>query len=203
MNNEPQSASATATKFNGYGSITKIKPFLKVGRIVVTVLLVLVIITMAISTYTSFVSTSGDGVPGIMGLNMLEITTDSMTPVLVPGDLVLETVVKDPGQLRKGDIITYWTVIDGQRVLNTHTIYEIYDGGGSLLFATKGENNSAVDPITVHESEIVGKYLCSIPALGMILGFFQTSTGFFILAVLLVLLIFLAFCFRRVYKALK
>ena len=84
--------------------------------------------------------------------------------VLMPGDLIFDTAVNDPDTLQKGDIITYWTIINGERVLNTHTIHEIYDGGGYLIFATKGDNNTAADPLTVHESEIVSQYAFRVPA---------------------------------------
>jgi signal peptidase len=62
-----------------------------------------------------------------------------MYPTLEPGDLVIATEA-NPEELRVDDIITYWTVINGERVLNTHRITDIYDGGTHLIFATKGVN---------------------------------------------------------------
>lgn len=81
-----------------------------------------------------------------------------MSPTLKAGDSIIVEPV-DPSTLRSGDIIAYWTIINGERVLNTHRIVEIYDGGGFLIFATKGDNNNAMDALTVHESEIVGIYV--------------------------------------------
>lgn len=163
----------------------------KVLNTVVNVVLVLAIVLAAMSTYVSFVSTSGNGVPSIFGIRMFSIQTDSMYPVLMPGDLIFDTAVKDPDTLEKGDIITYWTIINGERVLNTHTIHEIYDGGGYRIFATKGENNTAADALTVHESEIVGKYSFRVSGLGKVFDYLQTSTGFLIVVVLPVFLFFL------------
>ena len=163
----------------------------KILNTVVNVVLVLAIVLAAMSTYVSFVSTSGNGVPSIFGIRMFSIQTDSMYPVLMPGDLIFDTAVKDPDTLEKGDIITYWTIINGERVLNTHTIHEIYDGGGYRIFATKGENNTAADALTVHESEIVGKYSFRVSGLGKVFDYLQTSTGFLIVVVLPVFLFFL------------
>jgi signal peptidase len=82
-------------------------------------------------------------------------------------------------------------VINGERVLNTHRIHEIYDGGGYLIFATKGDNNTIADPLTVHESEIVGKYALRVGGLGKVFDYLQTSTGFLIVIVIPVFLFFL------------
>ena len=158
---------------------------------VVNALLVVAIALAALCTYTSFVATSGNGVPSVLGIRIFSIQTESMYPTLLPGDLIFDVGVKEPGDLRSGDIITYWTVINGERVLNTHRIHEVYDGGGYLIFATKGDNNTIADPLTVHESEIVGKYSFRISGLGKIFDYLQTSTGFLIVIVIPVFLFFL------------
>ena len=158
---------------------------------VVNVLLVLAIALAAMCTYVSYVSTSGNGVPSLFGIRMFSIQTESMYPTLLPGDLIFDKGVKDPAELRKGDIITYWTVINGERVLNTHRIHEIYDGGGYLIFETKGDNNTTADPLTVHESEIVGQYKLKVPGVGKVFDYLQTSTGFLIVVVIPVFLFFL------------
>ena len=127
-----------------------------------------------------------------MIFSVAEIIADlSRHFTLLPGDLIFDTGVKDTGELRNGDIITYWTVINGERVLNTHRIHEVYDGGGYLIFATKGDNNTIADPLTVHESEIVGKYAFRVPGIGKVFDYLQTSTGFLIVVVVPVFLFFL------------
>ena len=163
----------------------------KTINIVVNVLLVVAIILAAVCTYVSFVSTSGNGVPSILGVRPFTVQTDSMYPILKPGDLIIDVAVKDPRELRVGDIITYWTIIEGNRVLNTHKIAGIYDGGNYLIFETMGEKINQTDILTVHESEIVGLYKFRIPGVGKVLDYLQTSTGFMIVIVLPVLLFFI------------
>lgn len=158
---------------------------------VINVVLIIAIVVAVIATYVSFVSTSGNGVPNIFGLRLLSIQTDSMYPTLLPGDLIVDTAVKDTSELRPNDVITYWTVINGERVLNTHRIVNIYDGGGYLIFETKGDNNTASDPLTVHESEIVGIYKLRIPGVGKVFDYLQTSMGFLIVVVIPVFIFFL------------
>lgn len=159
--------------------------------VIINVMLVVAIIVAAICTYASYVSTSGNGVPSIMGIRILSVQTESMYPVLEPGDLIFSTAVEDSSELVIGDIITYWTVIDGERVLNTHRITGIYDGGGYLIFATKGDNNTLEDALTVHESEVVGKYAGKLSGVGKVFDYLQTSTGFLLVVVLPVFLFFI------------
>ena len=164
----------------------------RVANTIINIVLVIAIILAAVCTYTSYVSTSGNGVPSIFGLRIMSIQTESMYPTMKPGDLIFDTAVKDTSELQVGDIITYWTVIDGERVLNTHRITEIYDGGGYLIFQTKGDNNTIEDSLTVHESEIVGQYNgMKIAGLGKLFDYLQTSTGFLIVVVIPVAIFFL------------
>lgn len=158
---------------------------------VINVILVVAIILAAICTYISFVNTSGNGVPNILGLRLLSIQTDSMYPTLRSGDMIVDVGIKDPSELRPGDIITYWTVINGVRVLNTHRIENIYSGGDYLIFETKGDNNTSVDPLTVHESNLVGEYWFRIPSLGKVFDYLQTSTGFLLVVLIPVLIFFI------------
>lgn len=164
----------------------------RIANTVINVILVLAIIVAALCTYTSYVSTSGNGVPNVLGIRILSIQTESMYPTMKPGDMIFDTAVKDTTELKIGDVITYWTVIDGERVLNTHRISEIYDGGGYLIFETKGDNNTVADPLTVHESEIIGQWHgAKIGGVGKVFDYLQTSTGFLIVVVIPVAIFFL------------
>ncbi len=164
----------------------------KIANTILNVVLVIAIVIAAVCTYVSFVSTSGNGVPSILGVRIFSIQTESMYPVLSPGDLIFDVGVKDASTLKVDDIITYWTVIDGERVLNTHKIVEIYDGGNYRIFSTKGENNTIADPLTVHESEVVGKFSgVKINGLGKVFDYLQTSTGFLLVVVVPVAIYFL------------
>lgn len=159
---------------------------------VINVVLVIAIVVAVAATYVSFVSTSGNGVPNIFGLQLFSIQTDSMYPELKPGDLAIGTGVKDIAKIEKGDVITYWTIIDGKRVLNTHRVVEIYSGyENSRIFQTKGDNNTIEDPMTVHESEVIAKYKFRLPGIGKVFDYLQTSTGFLLVVVLPVFIFFI------------
>ncbi len=191
MNNNELEQSTPEVETNQQQPVEKKAKRTKTINRIINILLVVVIALAAVCTFVSFVSSTGHGVPNILGVQLLSIKTDSMYPELKAGDLAIDAPVKDPSTLRPGEIITYWTVIDGERVLNTHRIVNIFDGGDYLIFETKGDNNTSVDPLTVHESEIIGKYKFHIGGLGKAFDYLQTPTGFFLVVLLPVILFFI------------
>ena len=168
----------------------KTKKKSSVGSIIATVILILAIVVAVVCSYTAFVTKAGDGVPSLFGIRPFSVQTDSMKPFFEQGDLVIDEVV-DPASLKEGDVITFWTVINGYRVLNTHRIVSITDYGNYLYFETKGDANPISDTTGVHQNEIVGKYKTHIPKVGKFLDFLQTSKGFFICIVIPVALFFI------------
>jgi signal peptidase len=162
----------------------------KAVNIIVNVVLILAIVIGIFCSFTAFISKRGSGVPSFFGIRPFAIQTDSMAPFFFKGDLVIDKALTDPAELKVGDIITYWTVISGERVLNSHRITNIEDMGTYLYFTTKGDNNTIEDAIGVHQSEIVGKYLTKIPKMGSVIDFLQTGTGFLLVILVPVFLFF-------------
>ncbi len=163
----------------------------KVLNAVVSVLLILVLLFGIFCSYTAFASKKGSGVPDIFGLRIFSIQSDSMEDEFYEGDLIIDVAVKDPSKLEVNDVITFYTIIKGERVLNTHRITKIEDKGTYLAFTTQGDNSPEEDPMQVHQNEIVGKYCFAIPKLGSVIDFLQTSVGFLLVIVLPVALFFI------------
>lgn len=169
----------------------------KIINIVVNVLLIVAIVLAAFSTYISFVSTSGSGIPSIFGISFLSIQTDSMYPTLKPGDLIIDTTIKNNEEVEKlkvGDVITFWTNEQGQLILNTHRITAIYPESinNFTSFQTSGDKAGTADYNNVHASDVVGKWTgMRIPGLGKVVDYLQTSTGFFLLVIIPVLIFFI------------
>lgn len=171
--------------------LTKPKKTKKTINTVINVVLVVAIVFAAICTYISFVAADGKSVPSFLGIKILSVQTDSMKDTIMPGDLIIDAEIKDASELKIGDIITYWTIIEGKRVLNTHRIINIYDGGNFRIFETQGDNTTIADALTVHENEIEGKYVFRIPGVGKAVDYMQTPLGFFLVVVLPVLIFFI------------
>ena len=172
-------------------SVAKKSTAQRVISIVINVVLVIAIILAVLATYVSFTTTSGN-VPSVFGLRMYSVQTKSMEDTLMKGDLVISKAVKNPKDLKHKDIITYWTIIDGERVLNTHRIVGISEvSAGSLAFTTKGDNNTTADSQYVHQKDVVGKYAFRIAGVGKVFDYLQTSTGFLLVVVIPVLIFLL------------
>lgn len=171
----------------------------KIVGIVVNILLILAIVLAAVCTYISYQSKSGSGVANIFGIVPARVLSDSMEPTFYEDDLVFDKAIGknfDFTELRaksddyEGDIITFWTYIDGERVLNTHRITNIYDGDGHLIFETKGDNNTSTDYMNVHQNEVVGVYKFAWSGAGAVVGYLQEPVGFGLIILLPVFLFF-------------
>ena len=164
----------------------------KVVGIVINVILWLFVVFAALTTVVVFTGTSNNGVGNLFGYMPFAIQTQSMEPTIKAGDVVIGKEV-DFNTLKEGDIITYWTTVDEQKILNTHRITKVISNGkGSVpSFKTKGDNNQIEDEYTVAAADIVAKYNSKISGLGKAVDFLETQKGFFICIVLPLILFFL------------
>ena len=164
----------------------------KVVGIVINVILWSFVVFAALTTVVVFTGTSNNGVGNLFGYMPFSIQTQSMEPTIKAGDVVIGKEV-DFNTLKEGDIITYWTTVDEQKILNTHRITKVISNGkGSVpSFKTKGDNNQIEDEYTVAAADIVVKYNSKISGLGKAVDFLETQKGFFICIVLPLILFFL------------
>lgn len=134
-----------------------------------------------ICCYFAISSRQNQGIPAIGQYIPVSIKSESMKGIFDQGDLILVKKYEPSRKHEIGDIITYYTIIKGRRVLNTHQIHSIdYDEDGRRVYMTKGVNNLAVDEMIVKESDIIGTYQMRIPLAGRFITFLQTRFGFFI-----------------------
>lgn len=164
----------------------------KVVGIVINVILWLFVVFAALTTVVVFTGTNNNGVGNLFGYMPFSIQTQSMEPTIKAGDVVIGKEV-DFNTLKEGDIITYWTTVDEQKILNTHRITKVISNGkGSVpSFKTKGDNNQIEDEYTVAAADIVAKYNSKISGLGKAVDLLETQKGFFICIVLPLILFFL------------
>lgn len=192
----------------------KKKSIFKIIGTTLEVLVCLVMLIISIFTLTS--GTSEDKVSNTFGYSTFTVLSDSMKPVFKEGDLVYGKVLTsgEVKELKEGQIITFWTNINGYRVLNTHRIMDINerltgtsDSQGNplveLMFTTGGDNNLTssgeviVDSYQVSESEVVALYKGKIPVIGGVIKFMTDGNNylFFIILPLIALFLWNAYYF--------
>lgn len=164
-------------------------------HIAVNVILWVLIIIIAFFAIVTFSRKGSGNVMRVFGYTPMTVLSDSMAPVFHKDDLIL-VHQGDPGSYQVGDIISFWTVIDNQRVINTHRIVSIYNEGGIVQYTTRGDANSLDDQYLVTPADVIGSYVVSVPVLGSVLSFLSTGTGFLVVIVLPILAFFLYQLYR-------
>lgn len=165
------------------------KAIKRIGGILLDILIALVIILGIITTIISLTSNE-DGIPSVFGYSPFSIQTNSMSPTLKTGDLIIVKAI-DPSSLKVDDIISYYDTIDGENVIKTHRIVSIIDDS-TRLYTTRGDNNDVEDNYVLTEVDIIGKYQnIRIPLLGYIIDFFKSKWGFLLFIIIPLAIIFL------------
>ena len=164
----------------------------KAIKITVSVLAWIVLILALLVTILVFTADSNNGVSNLLGYMPLTVESDSMAPTFSSGDLIIDCEIDDVYKLQKDDVITFWTIIDGNKVKNTHRIIGVNSRNGSVSFVTKGDNNDVKDSIEVYPSDIIGKWTgVKIGGFGSVMSFLRTKTGFFVCIIIPIALFFL------------
>ena len=164
----------------------------KVLKVAVEVLVWVLLILAFLVTVTVLSSTKNEGVPRLLGYTPMNVKSDSMKPTFNKGDLIIVHKVDDLYDLKVDDVITFYTFVDGQRIINTHRIVKIEDKDNTRSFITRGDNNPVDDEIPVEATDIIGEWNgTSIGKIGAALDFVQTQNGFFICIIIPIAIIFL------------
>ena len=164
----------------------------KAVKITVNILAWIVLVFALLITLIVFSSEKNNGVSNIFGYMPLTVESDSMSPTFKKGDMILCKEIDDVNDLKKDDVITFWTIIDGKRVKNTHRIVEVKNEDGAVSFITRGDNNSKDDDVPAYSSDIIGKWTeVKISGFGKVLDFLKTKKGFFICIIIPLAVFFL------------
>lgn len=130
----------------------------KALKIVFNVIAWVVLIFALLITILVFSSDKNNGTASLLGYIPLTVESDSMKPTFKKGDLIISKGIDDINSLKKGDVITFWTLIDGKKVKNTHRIAEVLNDNGSVGFITRGDANNIDDTYTVYAGDIIGQW---------------------------------------------
>ncbi|MBO5557386.1 signal peptidase I [Ruminococcus sp.] len=163
-----------------------------VVKVIANVLVWIVLILALLITIIVFSSGRNNGVANLLGYIPMTVESDSMKPTFAKDDLIMCKEIDDVYSLQKGDVITFWTIIDGQKVKNTHRIVDITENDGSRSFVTRGDNNQIDDTIPVLPGDVIGKWTeFKIGGFGKVMNFLRTKKGFFICIVIPMAVFFL------------
>jgi signal peptidase len=164
----------------------------KVLKVIVNTLAWILLALALLVTVAVFSSERNNGIAKLFGYMPMSVQSDSMAPTFREGDMVIVKEIDDLYDLKEDDVITFYTLIEGKRVLNTHRIVAVNKTDTSVSFTTKGDNNSINDKVDVAVGDIVGKWTgVKLKGIGKVANFLKTSKGFFICIVIPMAIFFL------------
>lgn len=114
----------------------------------------------------------------MVGYRFYSVLTDSMTPVIKPGALVLSEVVNEDTELIPGDIITFEGEQLGRKFIFTHYLKKIeINEAGKEQYYTQGNTAEDYDQFTTYRDDIKGVYIMHIPYAGRVMAFIKSPFG--------------------------
>jgi len=156
-----------------------------IGTILCLVLLPILIINIMLIIRSA---TNPDKVPSVGHIFPLIVLTDSMFPEIESGDLIICRTA-EPEEIRVGDVIAFFDPAGSGSSVVTHRVTEVLEQDGSLAWRTKGDANNAEDRLPVPAKKLVGVYNRSIPGLGSVVLFMQSTAGLIVCVVCPILLL--------------
>jgi signal peptidase len=112
--------------------------------------------------------------PELFGYRFLAVQTDSMTPTINSGDLVIGQPPRTAA-IDTGTVITFRNNRDGHLV--THRVIRVEEKGSQLAYYTKGDANGLEDDFPVYLRDVVALYRVRIPFLGYLVTFARSWVG--------------------------
>ena len=113
------------------------------------------------------------------------IVSESMEPTINVYDVIVNTKVDKPDDIKPNDVITFtstWQVTYGMtithRVVGTKKLDD-----GSICYITRGDNNTQEDQACVKENNVIGVVKAVIPGLGRIQAFLSSSLGWLLIII--------------------
>jgi signal peptidase I len=150
---------------------------MKVLKIISRIASVLIVLALILSATLAISSQLSKGTPKFFGKTMMLVLSGSMEPAIKTGSAIFVEDVKDPKKLTKGDVITFRSPIQNEKII-THRIEEVTGTPDNLEFITKGDSNEVKDTMPIPQANILGKYSeITIPYLGYIASFLQSKKG--------------------------
>ncbi len=171
----------------------------KVLKIVLNVV-VYVVFALVLLVTILVISSGKKGYTSLFGTAFVAVESDSMDgnrdDSFQKGALLKVKILEGEEKLalKEGEIISFYDLIDGKRVINSHRIVAVWGEGENTVFRTQGDKEGApVDTTSRTLEDVIGKVTGSSNGVGNFFLFLRSSTGF-VICVLVPCLLLIAYC---------
>lgn len=138
--------------------------------------LILLVVIALVVPFAAF------AVPSLVGADRsYVVVSGSMEPEIGVGSIVFVSQV-DPATVREGDVITYRTTPTADTV-TTHRVAAVFEDDRGPFWFTKGDANEDLDALPVYAPQLVGEVTMTLPYVGYVVVFAQTTTGIMLLVI--------------------
>jgi signal peptidase len=127
--------------------------------------------------------------PLLFGHQLHSVVSDSMSPTINKGDIVITKMV-DPKEISSGDIILFEGKGNQHNTLLLHRVQDKQSNKDLIQFTTKGDSNQYSDFQTISTNKVKGLYVNHIPRIGWIIDFIR-DYQFYIITLLVVFFLFI------------
>ena len=158
----------------------------RVIKAIVNVLCWIFVAVIVLTLALSLISRLNGETPSIFGYSILRVSSGSMEPELMIGDVILSKNISDPENIKVDEVVTYEGEGELSGLLVTHKVIKApYADGGITKIQTQGVANDLPDqPISV--DRVCGVMVCKIPVLDVVYSVFLSHWGLLIVICLLV-----------------
>lgn len=147
------------------------------------------VVVLVLTLVLFFTSRINGSTPSVFGYSIFRVSSGSMEPELMVGDIILDKTVDNPEDLKVGDVITFKSNDYGDMLVTHKIIKAPYEENGKLMLQTKGIANEIEDkPISV--DNVKGIMICKVDYLDTVYNIFLSPWGLLILIALIVIIFF-------------
>ncbi len=160
---------------------------LKIIKNVICWTLIVCLVSMLIIFFMA--RTSGE-TPSVFGCSILRVSSGSMEPELMVGDVIIDKKIEDYSDIKKGDVVTFYGSGNLSGMLVTHKVIKApYYENGVLMIQTRGIANEIAD-VPIKATDVTGIMVCKVPFLNAVFSVFLSPWGLIILIGLIALVFF-------------
>lgn len=165
-----------------------------VKNIIITIYILLIGIVISVVLLSA--NRNEQGIIQLGNTALVEIKNEVLKPKIVSGDLVLvNTAETSP---KENDIISYFTLENGNSIINTNKIVGIVtDVNNEKIYSLKNIDGTIEN---IDNSCIIGKLKLTIPYVGTILKYIMSPEGFRTVTLLPASILFIIMLLNFIYK---
>lgn len=162
------------------------KRIIKTAKRALKVLAWIGIFVLAMSIVLIFVARINGTTPTFLGYSIFRISSGSMEPELLVGDVILGKSVISPEEIKVGDVITYKGSGEFAGKLITHKVIAApHEQDGTIMLQTKGTANDIPDA-PIKADRVISVMIRKLPFLNGFYNFFFSSWGLLVIIALIV-----------------